>query len=89
MAIAPLQLLQASVDRAVDSALRALGSIRPEIQLANADALPAIAEDDISSEIIAHLCRHVAQALRGTEVALPSGQVATTPGLKAGLGIRR
>lgn len=64
-------ILQASVDRAVDSVLRALGSDKYETERADAEALPAAAEDDTSSDIVAHLCGHVAQALRGMDVAPP------------------
>lgn len=98
MPIAPSLILQASVDRAtdraMDSVLRALGSDRCEIQGTDAEALPAIAEDDTSREVVAHLCGHVAQALRGMDAAPPvwaryhhdAGRI---PEVAAGLDIRR
>lgn len=77
----------------MDSVLRALGSGRHEIRRADAETLPATAEDDTSSEIVAHLCGHVAQALRGMEVAPPVWtryhDAGLKPELAAGLDIRR
>lgn len=93
MPIAPSLILQASVDRAMGSVLRALGSGRHEIHKADAETLPATAEDDTSNEIVAHLCGHVARVLRGTEVAPPVCTRYHDAGLKselaAGLDIRR
>lgn len=94
MPIAPSQILQASVDRAMDSVLRALGPDgRSEIQQTNIDLVPAPAEDDASSEIVAHLCEHVAQALRGMDVAPPVWaryhDADLVPKVAAGLDVRR